>query len=217
MALSGDCQVDAFVLAGGVSSRMGRAKGLLEFGGVPLIVQIVRLAEAVADRTVVVGSSERYAGLGLNAIPDQDFGVAKDAGRSGGPLFGIATALSQSRAPHCLILACDLPYLAAEWLGWFVDRALRSAAQAVVPVSRDGLEPLAAIYRSECASVAGELLKRGARSAIRLLDELQVESVAENEWRALDARGFVLKNINTPADYEEARKWWDGRRIRCSA
>jgi molybdenum cofactor guanylyltransferase len=215
--LNGDRQIDAFVLAGGVSSRMGRAKGLLEFGGVPLIVRIVRVVETVADRVVVAGSPELYAGLGLNAIPDQGVGVAKDAGRSGGPLLGIATALSQSRAPRCLILACDLPYLTTEWLRWFVDRAMRSRSQAIVPVSSDKLEPLAAIYRTECASAARRLLEQGARSAIALLYELDVERVSEVEWHTLDGCDGVLKNMNTPADYEEARKWWDSRGLQCSA
>ncbi|HEY6464511.1 MAG TPA: molybdenum cofactor guanylyltransferase [Candidatus Acidoferrales bacterium] len=212
--MSGGCQVDAFVLAGGVSSRMGRAKGLLEFGGVPLIVRIVRLAEAVAGRAVVVGSPEIYAALGLNAIADQDIGVERDASRSGGPLFGIATALSQSRAPRCLILACDLPYLTSDWLRWFVERSIQSRAQVVVPMTGEKLQPLAAIYRAECAFVASRLLKRGVRSAIGLLEELQVERVPENEWRVEDHSGNVLKNMNSPQDYEEALESWNSKGFR---
>ena len=206
-------KLDGFVLAGGVSSRMGRAKGLLEFGGVPLIVRIVRQVEQIAERTAVVGSPEIYAGLGLTAIPDQDFGVAKDAGRSGGPLFGIATALSQSRTPRCLILACDLPYLRAKWLRWFVNRAMQSSAQVVVPMTAGGLEPLAAIYRDECTSVAKQVLDRGARSAIALLDELEVERVPESEWRAVGFSATVLKNMNTPHDYQEALGLWDSNEV----
>lgn len=212
--MTADCQVDAFVLAGGVSSRMGRAKGLLEFGGVPLIVRIVRLVEPFVNRIVVVGSPEIYAGLGLAVIPDQDFGIARDAQRSGGPLLGIATALSESRAPLTLMVACDLPYLTAEWLQWFVDRAIRSSAQAVVPVSAEKLEPLAAIYRTECAPIATQLLKRGVRSAVALLNELEIERVRETEWRSVDPGGRVLRNINTPAEYEDARRWWDSQGIR---
>lgn len=192
---------------------MGRAKGLLEFGGVPLIARIARAVEPIAERTVIVGSPEIYAGLGLTAIPDHDFGIAKDVGRSGGPLFGIATALSQSRAPRCLILACDLPYLTTEWARWFVGRAMRSAVQAVAPLSGEKLEPLAAIYRTECASVAKRLIEQGARSATALLNELEVERVPESEWKAVGFSATVLKNINTPHDYQEALGLWDSNEV----
>ncbi|MGH9780537.1 MAG: molybdenum cofactor guanylyltransferase, partial [Candidatus Acidiferrales bacterium] len=37
--------VGGFILAGGRSSRMGRAKGLLMFAGEPLVVHVARLLE----------------------------------------------------------------------------------------------------------------------------------------------------------------------------
>src|SRR6266699_6407577 len=138
-------QVAAFILAGGVSSRMGKSKGLLEFGGEPLIVRTVRLVETLVTEVTVVGLPERYAALGLCAIADQNLGgrAGKEAVRA--PLVGIATALNATKAPWNLILACDLPYLTAEWLDWLLTRAVESGAQIVMPRTSRGLEPLAAV------------------------------------------------------------------------
>src|SRR5580704_8841622 len=58
-------QVAGFLLAGGASSRMGRDKGLLEFGGVPLILHTARLLEPLVAEVTVVGTPRRHAALGL--------------------------------------------------------------------------------------------------------------------------------------------------------
>ena len=60
-----------FILAGGASSRMGRDKGLLDFGGVPLVLHIARLLEPLVTEVTVVGSPHRYGALGLRAIADE--------------------------------------------------------------------------------------------------------------------------------------------------
>jgi molybdenum cofactor guanylyltransferase len=204
-------QVAAFILAGGVSSRMGQEKGLLEFGGEPLIVRTARLIEPIVAEVRVVGSPERYSALGLRAIADQNFGEreGKEAVRT--PLVGIATALNATKTPWNLILACDLPYLTAEWLDWLVARAVDSDAQIVIPRTSGGLEPLAAVYRRECAAPIVSALERGVRKVTDAIAEFRMEFLSESEWTKLDPESRVLRNMNTPSDYIEARKWLETR------
>jgi hypothetical protein len=38
-------------------------------------------------------------------------------------------------------------------------------------------------------------------------EQLRTEFVTEREWRHIDPDGRVLRNMNSPQDYEEARKW----------
>ena len=201
-------QAEGFVLAGGVSSRMGLDKGLLAFQGVPLIVRTARLADSLVRTVTVVGSSERYVALGLLAIPDLDFETAEREIAPPGPLAGIASALSLTNAPWNLILACDLPYLTAAWLDWLLARAMESDAQILLPRTARGLEPLAAVYRRECAATIIAELQRGVRKVTDALSALRVEIVPEYEWGSLDPGGRVLTNMNTLADYEEAQTWW---------
>jgi molybdopterin-guanine dinucleotide biosynthesis protein A len=200
-------QVAAFILAGGVSSRMGREKGLLEFGGEPLIVRMARLIEPFVTEVTIAGPPERYAALGLRAIPDHNFGGGEGTEAVRTPLVGIATALNATNMPWNLILACDLPYLTAEWLDWLLARAVDSSAQIVMPRTSGGLEPLAAVYRKECAAPILVALKRGVRKVIDALAEFHMECVSEGDWNKIDPEGRVLRNMNTPSDYEEARNW----------
>jgi molybdopterin-guanine dinucleotide biosynthesis protein A len=200
-------QVAAFILSGGVSSRMGREKGLLEFGGEPLIVRTARMIEPLVTQVSVVGPPERYAALGLPAIADQNI-----VGREGmeavrTPLVGIATALSATKTPWNLILACDLPYLTAAWLDWLLSRVVDSSAQIVMPRTSRGLEPLAAVYRRECAAPIMAALEHGVRKVTDAIAEFRMELLSEDDWNKLDPEGRVLKNMNALRDYEEAKKW----------
>ena len=200
-------QVSAFILSGGVSSRMGKPKGLLEVGGQPLIVRIARLLEPLVSGVTVVGLPERYTVLGLHAIDDQQFSSPVESDGTLGPLAGIASALTTTRTDWSLILACDLPYLTGEWLDWLLARAMVSGRQIIMPRTAGGLEPLAAVYRRECAELIIAALRRGVRKVTNAMEKFHIEFVTERKWRHIDPDGRVLRNMNAPEDYEEARRW----------
>jgi molybdenum cofactor guanylyltransferase len=206
-------QVAAFILAGGASSRMGRDKGLLDFGGVPLIVHSAHLIEPLVACVTVVGPPRRYAAMGLRAIADQGTAGRGSKGIRRGPLAGISSALAATHLPWNLIVACDLPYLSRAWLEWLLSRATRSRGQVVIPRTGRGLEPLAAVYRRECGAPIAAALSRGARKVTDVIEELRMDVVYQREWRRLDPRALVLKNMNTPEDYADARKWWSAERL----
>ena len=201
--------VAGFMLAGGESSRMGVDKGLLEIAGEPMIARAARLVELVTGGpAVVVGTPERYRELGLRAIADDWPGC--------GPLGGIATALRASEADWNLIVACDLPYLTREWLEYLLQRARDSEAEAVVPMnlvpaSKRGAEPLCAMYHTGGEPAMRRALERGVRKVTDGLAELRVEVIEPAEWKGFDSDGLLFKNVNTPADYEEAKAKFAGR------
>jgi molybdopterin-guanine dinucleotide biosynthesis protein A len=190
-------RIATFILAGGGSSRMGMDKGLLEIDEAPLIVRTVRLLDAVAGVATVVGRPETYQQLGLHAIGDDWPGC--------GPLGGIATALRASDAEWNLIVACDLPYLTRQWLEFLARRARESAADAVVPLNERGAEPLCAMYRKSCEPAIRGALEQGTRKVTDGLTRVRVEYLEPAEWKCFDSDGLLFKNMNTPADYEEAK------------
>jgi molybdopterin-guanine dinucleotide biosynthesis protein A len=195
--------VHGFILSGGSSSRMGSDKALLEWNGQPLILRAARLLDPLVACVTVIGDPARYAALGLAVVPDDVPGL--------GPLGGIATALRISTTPWNLIVACDLPYLTAAWLEFLISRALASRADALLPESERGPEPLCAVYHARCAPVISAALERGVRKVTDGLAGLVIETLPQKEWKAFDSDGCLFKNMNSPADYEWARARWKGK------
>lgn len=176
---------------------MGRAKALLELGGEPLIVRTARLVASVVGEPTVIGEAEAYGSLGLRAIGDDWPGA--------GPLGAIATALRVTAAPWSLVVACDLPYLTKAWLDYLVARALASNADAVMAMNALGAEPLCALYHEHAEPAIRGALSLGTRKVTDALENLAVDTIEPAEWKAFDSDGLLFKNMNLPADYEEAR------------
>jgi molybdopterin-guanine dinucleotide biosynthesis protein A len=176
---------------------MGRDKALLELAGVPMLARTARLVEPLVERVTVVGSPARYGNFGVRVIPDALEGL--------GPLGGISTALGNSSSEWNLLLACDLPYLTTGWLSFLIHRAEGSEADAVLPQTARGPEPLCAMYRARRGPAIAAELERGVRKITEALAVLKVEYIASEEWKAFDSAGRLFKNMNAPADYEEAR------------
>jgi molybdopterin-guanine dinucleotide biosynthesis protein A len=199
----GKLEVVGYVLAGGASSRFGQDKALMEIRATPMLTCTIKLLESVTKSVTVIGSLEKYAQFGSEVIPDRWPGE--------GPLGGIITALRNSpninpKSEWNLILSCDMPFLTAEWLGYLSERARKSSAQAVYPQSAHGPEPLCACYRADAGSVLQRVFERGVRKVTEALKHVRTEVLDEADWKRFDSAGRLFWNMNTPADYEEARR-----------
>ncbi|MCB1207338.1 MAG: formate dehydrogenase accessory sulfurtransferase FdhD [Verrucomicrobiae bacterium] len=189
--MSAAIQFDAVLLAGGRSSRLGRDKAFIDWRGQPLYVfQLRKLASLGPER------------IWLSTRPDQAFpevleGVSKilDEASDRGPLEGLRSALSASRAPFLLVLAVDLPRMEPAFLSRLLE-----AEGGVAPRTAKGWEPLAALYpRRECLALVDEFLASGKRRLQDFLDE-----AASRGWiRALplaESDLALFANLNTPDD-----------------
>jgi molybdopterin-guanine dinucleotide biosynthesis protein A len=178
---------------------MGRQKALLNFGGEPLILRQVRLVQSAGVPVQVVGLPELYRQFGLEGIADEEPGL--------GPLGGIATALAHSRCDWNLIVAVDLPNVTAAWLRALLGRAFDSGADALLPRSEGGLEPLCAAYHRRCLEPIRGALARGVRKVTDGLagpPPCRIEEIGPEEWIRFAPGGKLFENINTPAEYERA-------------
>ncbi|MDP9337503.1 MAG: molybdenum cofactor guanylyltransferase [Acidobacteriota bacterium] len=202
--------VHAYVLAGGGSTRFGRDKALVEFGGAPLLLQIVRLARACTSRVAVIASPEKYASL------SPELQIVEDRWPGEGPVGGIITALQHTAAtdPPCqwnLMLSCDMPFLTPAWLKFLIDRTRNSTTetQVILPHSDQGPEPMCACYRTDSAAALKNVFDRGIRKVTSALKHLPTEVLDESAWKRFDSAGRLFWNMNTPADFIAAQRLWE--------
>lgn len=183
--------VHGYVLAGGLSSRMGRDKALLEWDGATLLRRTYDLLASVCGAATVVGPAERYSSLNLPLIADLRGGC--------GPLGGLEAALTDcaGKAEWALMVACDMPALDASALQQLVEQArLHAGSQAILPLSPSGrAEPLCALYRPEALPVVRKQLDTGDFKLMHAIAALPAHRLQ------LDHPRHFL-NINQPEDWE---------------
>ncbi|HYL61917.1 MAG TPA: NTP transferase domain-containing protein, partial [Candidatus Methylomirabilis sp.] len=111
--------------------------------------------------------------------------------------------------PECewnLVVSCDMPFSTQEWLRHLVERAATSAAQVVLAHSSSGPEPLCACWRTDARETLQRAFERGVRKVTDGIARLRSEVLDERDWRRFDSAGRLFWNMNTPADYDEARR-----------
>ena len=108
-----------------------------------------------------------------------------------------------------LAVAADMPHLTPEVVRALWD--LRDDADAVVPVTEKGREPLLALYRVEaCLPAAREVLATGRRRPVAVFSQVTTVEVPADALRSVDPELRSLINVNTPADLIEARETAEG-------
>lgn len=199
---SNKSRVAGYVLAGGTSSRFGRDKALVELGGETMLARTCKaMAKATGATPAIVGDAAKCGRFRAVCIADLWPGE--------GPLGGVVTALLH--AQKCernwnLIVSCDMPFLTPQWLAFLCERAGRSEVQAVLAQSAKGLEPLCACWRTDTAKTLQRGFERGIRKMTDGIALLSAEMLDEDEWKRFDDSGRLFWNMNTPEDYETARR-----------
>jgi molybdopterin-guanine dinucleotide biosynthesis protein A len=74
-----------------------------------------------------------------------------------------------------------------------------------VPRDNRGRHPLCASYHRRIAEQLKSRIDRGELRVGDALDDLTVREIGPDELSAFDVDGRLLLNVNTPADYEQAR------------
>jgi len=184
------CQ--AFILAGGASSRMGTDKSQLRIEQQTFIERITETLLKLTDLVTIVGRNDAR-------LPS-----VRDIYPQWGALGGLHAALTACAREWAIVVACDLPFVTPELFQQLADLCMDH--EAVVPVQADGRpQPLAALYRIDpCRQRATELIEAGRRRPLDLLEAVRTRWVEFAEIRNLAQADRFFVNINTPKDYDEA-------------
>lgn len=187
--------VEGFILAGGRSRRMGRDKALIEFEGTTLLARAFATVSAVAVKTTVIARTpDAYPG----------FPVIADLRPDCGPLAGIETALSVAKTDAVIVLACDMPFVTADFLKLLTSKAGKD--RAVIPVDADGRPcGVCAVYGQEILPQVSNRLDADDRRLDRLFSSITVDFVQFADFAALPGAENILVNLNAPNDLTAAR------------
>ena len=143
--------VEVIILAGGLSTRMGRDKAALKLGGRSLLARVRAAARATGWPVRV---------------------IRRDIGPRRGPLGGVWTAFQRSTAVRLVFLPCDLPFVSPER----IRRVGQGRGRAVFTESEQGAGFPFALNRS-CLPVVTAQLAAGEFSLQRLAVRLRARRV----------------------------------------
>lgn len=177
---------------------MGSDKGLMPFLGEPLIQRVIdRVAKLGAEIIVTTNQPSHYPFVKARLVRDVFPGT--------GALGGLYTALSAARYPLVAVVACDMPFAKAELFSALLAVLIENAADAVVPQTGAGYEPLHAVYRREaCLPAIRAVMDAGERRLITWFPLVTTLTFCEDQIAPHDPHGTAFLNVNTPEQLREA-------------
>jgi molybdopterin-guanine dinucleotide biosynthesis protein A len=169
-----------------------------------LALVLARLRAVAQDVFIVANDAARYEPFGVRVAPD----IYQD----GGPLAGIYAAIRQARYDHCLVVACDMPFLSPPLLARMArePRDYDVLAPVVPGASRQGrgdriVQTLHAIYGKRCIPAIEARLAEGNRQVVGFFEAVVVRELDVAEVDALDPGRRSFFNANTPEALAAAR------------
>ncbi len=184
--------VNAVILAGGLSRRMGTDKaGMLHpVSGKPLLShQLAHIADLPLNGVFVSAREEQeLPAFSTNIMRINDTGEH-------GPLGGIAAALHHAPSHHLLVIPVDLPLLTADVLFRMIA-CIPSLDCGIVAKSPQSLEPLVAIFPPQALPAMATAIQ---------LRNLSVKALIQGPLQAMmESVEFAdptpFRNWNSPAD-----------------
>jgi molybdopterin-guanine dinucleotide biosynthesis protein A len=198
--------ITAAILAGGRATRLeGRNKASLQVGGFTILERQLAVLRQVVDRTIIIANDPTpYHAYDVRIVPD--------LAPCSGALGGVYTAIMSSRSARTLVLACDMPFLAASFLAHLIEAG--ETADIAIPRTARGYEPLCATYSHRCAGV---IRSRINAMQLKISDvflsarrELTVREIGPHEIARYDHHSRMFLNINTAGDHARANWAMDG-------
>ncbi len=185
------------VLAGGESSRMGRAKSEIGIGGELMLERILHRLNWTGQTMLVLASLDRKPEG--SQLFDR---IIVDLVPGSGPLMGIYSALGQISTSRAIFVPVDMPMITREQ----IDIICRTDAIGVlckrIVNGEEIIEPFPSIFKQEAMTPIKQMLDAKKRSLHGLLSDSQFQTLDATSWPEQ-----TWTNLNTPEDlaaYEKA-------------
>ena len=180
--------MDALILAGGKSSRMGgEHKGSLSMGEETFTAHLVSQLKPLADKLwISYGETVQQEIDGCTIVRDEYIDC--------GPMGGLHAGLKACSSDILLVAACDMPLLKRDLYDHMLELLLDY--DGVVPVTDGQMHPLAAIYTKALFPIMEQALKDGNFRLRSALEQANIRYVDVPQFNTM------LSNINTKEEYQ---------------
>ncbi len=187
------------ILAGGKNSRFpGEKKTFRKLGNLMILEGIYRLLKSLfREIIVVVNEPQEFAGW--------DMTIATDIIPLKCALAGLHAGLFYASYPYAYVIAGDTPFVKQSIIKYIVDR-IDLKYDVIIPRTHDGLEPLSAVYSKNCIPLIENNLEKNIVVIKEFFQKKRVREIPAKELEKLDPEMRFSFNINTPDDFEKAKK-----------
>ena len=179
------------ILSGGKSLRMGENKAFIEIEGVPIIQRIYTIFKELFHEVIIVTNQ-------IELFKKFDSKIYSDLLPDKGALGGLYTGLFFSNFHYSFCVACDMPFLNKSLVQYLIKRI--GDEDVIVPRTKDGLQPLHAIYSKNCLDPIKEIIEQGKFKIIDIFHRVQVNIIEEADFISLDPFRESFINVNTPKE-----------------
>jgi len=121
-----------------------------------------------------------------------------------GALAGLYTGILFSSFQYSFCVACDMPFINKSLVQYLLDNIRED--DAIVPRTKDGLQPLHAIYSKRCLEAIRKVIDRDKYKITDFFDLVRVKIIEENDFLHLDPLRQSFINVNTPEELLLIRK-----------
>ncbi len=181
------------ILAGGMNTRFnGRNKAMIQIAGKRILDHIYGVySELFTEIILVTNSPLEYLEWNLTVVTDI-FPVRSS-------LTGIHAGMFYASHPFIFVSACDTPFIQKDIVCMIVSQT-GPGADAVMPETSKGLEPLCAAYAVSQRLNIETHLREGKFKIQRMFRKSRIRKIPETQLCQADPEGLSFININTPED-----------------
>jgi molybdopterin-guanine dinucleotide biosynthesis protein A len=173
---------------------------MADWFGKTMLQSLVEKAQQVSERVFIISNT---------TVPIQaNAEIINDIHPGKGPLSALETALLHANTSHIMLVACDMPLITSGIMRYLIVRSMTNKADITAPITRNGPEPLCAIYNRSVLPTVRQLMEQNRLRIRNLFDELSVNPVEEQEIVHLTGNAsphIFFANANTPDELEKIK------------
>ncbi len=186
------------ILAGGTNSRLpGKKKTFHRVGKASMLENLTTLFSGLFKEVILV-VNDPGAFTGTDAMVVRDIIPARCA------LAGLHAGLFYASSDWVYATACDVPFASEKVIRHLLGARV-PGKEIIIPLTREGLEPLSALYHKSCIPRIEKNLEDNIFMIKKFFKPKKVREISPGVLETLDPRMHFKFNVNTPEDLAMAR------------